>query len=157
MTPRHARIALAGFAVFAAAVTYNALYRQGTVPSPERGAEDLRSRAPAARSEPAGKPAARAKARTEPGKRSAVLKAEDVASAPEKLDSETIRAVQRELTQRGYRPGPADGRLGTETFAAIKAFETDLGLAPAGRVTAEILTLLKVPGQGPVAQAERGS
>jgi len=157
MTPRHARIALAGFAVFAAAVTYNALYRQGPVPPPERAAEDLRTRAPAARSEPAEKPAAKAKARSEPGKRSALQKAEDVASAPEKLNSETVRAVQRELTQRGYRPGPADGRLGTETVAAIKAFETDLGLAPAGRVSAEILTLLKVPGPGPVAQAERGS
>ena len=156
MTPRHARIALAGFAVFAAAVTYNALYRQGTVLTPGRGAEDLRARTPAARSEPAEKPA-KFKAPGEQGKRSAVQKGGDVASVPEKVDPETIRAVQRELTQRGYRPGPTDGRLGTETVAAIKAFENDLGMVPAGRVSAEVLTLLQVPGPVPVAQAERGS
>lgn len=155
MTPRHARIALAGFAVFAAAVTYNALYRQGAASPPDRGAEDLRARSPTARSEPAEKPAGKAKARGEQGKRSAVQKAEDVAAAPEKVDSETVRAIQRELKQRGYRPGPTDGRLGAETVAAIKSFESDQGLVPTGRISAQVLSRLQEPGPGPTAQAER--
>lgn len=155
MTPRHARIALAGFAVFAVAVTYNALYRQGTGVPPDRGAEDLRAKAPAGRNEPSMKPA-KVKAQGEQGKRSAVQKAGEVASVLERTDPETVRAVQRELAQRGYRPGPTDGRLGTETVAAIKAFEADLGLVPVGRVSAEILTLLQLSGPGSIAQVERG-
>ena len=160
MTPRHARIALAGFAVFAAAVTYNALYRQGAASPPDRGAEDSRARTPTARSEPAEKPAAKPKARGEQGKRSAVQKADEVAAAvaaPEKTDFETIRAIQRELKQRGYRPGPADGRLRTETVAAIKSFESDQGMAPTGRISAEIFIRLQAQGTGPAAQPERGS
>ncbi len=99
---------------------------------------------------------AKVKAQGEQGKRSAVQKAGEVASVLERTDPETVRAVQRELAQRGYRPGPTDGRLGTETVAAIKAFEADLGLVPVGRVSAEILTLLQLSGPGSIAQVERG-
>ena len=38
---------------------------------------------------------------------------------------------------------PVDGRIGTETTAAIRAFEQDQGLVPRGRVSAEILTRLQ--------------
>jgi len=53
-----------------------------------------------------------------------------------------IREVQRMLTAGGYRPGPVDGRIGSETTAAIRAFEQDQGLAPKGRVSAEVVAKL---------------
>jgi peptidoglycan hydrolase-like protein with peptidoglycan-binding domain len=54
-----------------------------------------------------------------------------------------VKQVQRMLARRGYRPGPADGRLSAETLAAIRAFETDQGLAPKGRISAEVVSRLQ--------------
>jgi peptidoglycan hydrolase-like protein with peptidoglycan-binding domain len=54
-----------------------------------------------------------------------------------------VKDVQRLLTARGYRPGAIDGRLGAETVAAIRVFETDEGLTPRGRISAEVLTRLQ--------------
>jgi len=54
-----------------------------------------------------------------------------------------VRDVQRLLAARGYRPGAIDGRLSAETAAAIRVFETDQGLAPKGRISAEIVTRLQ--------------
>lgn len=48
--------------------------------------------------------------------------------APGAVDADTVRAIQRELGQRGYEPGAADGRLGMVTRAAIMAYEADYGL-----------------------------
>jgi peptidoglycan hydrolase-like protein with peptidoglycan-binding domain len=55
----------------------------------------------------------------------------------------TIKRVQRLLSANGYRPGPADGRLRSDTVEAIRAFEQDQGLAPKGRVSAEVLARLQ--------------
>ena len=54
-----------------------------------------------------------------------------------------IRDVQRQLAGRGYRPGPADGRLTAETIAAIRTFEADQGLVPKGRISAVLLERLE--------------
>jgi peptidoglycan hydrolase-like protein with peptidoglycan-binding domain len=56
---------------------------------------------------------------------------------------DTIRQVQRMLTANGYRPGPADGKLGNATIEAIRAFEQDQGLQPKGRVSAEVVSRLQ--------------
>jgi peptidoglycan hydrolase-like protein with peptidoglycan-binding domain len=56
---------------------------------------------------------------------------------------ETIRHMQRLLAANGYRPGPADGRLGSDTVEAIRAFEKDQGLPVKGRVSAEVLARLQ--------------
>ena len=56
---------------------------------------------------------------------------------------ETIKHVQRMLAANGYRPGPPDGRLGTATVEAIRAFEQDQGLQPKGRVSAEVVSRLQ--------------
>lgn len=56
---------------------------------------------------------------------------------------ETIRHMQRLLAANGYRPGPADGRLGSDTVEAIRAFEKDQGLPVKGRVSAEVLSRLQ--------------
>ncbi|MFN3868786.1 MAG: peptidoglycan-binding domain-containing protein [Hyphomicrobiaceae bacterium] len=53
-----------------------------------------------------------------------------------------IRTVQQSLDRLGYRPGPADGRMGEATAAAIRAFEADQSLDVTGRVYAELVLRL---------------
>lgn len=49
------------------------------------------------------------------------------------------RAIQDELTEMGYDPGPVDGALGSQTRAAIKAYERDHGLPERGKVSKSLL------------------
>lgn len=53
-----------------------------------------------------------------------------------------IRTVQQLLDRLGYRPGPADGRLGEATAAAIRAFEADQSLDGTGRIYADLVVRL---------------
>jgi peptidoglycan hydrolase-like protein with peptidoglycan-binding domain len=52
------------------------------------------------------------------------------------IDRDLMR-VQRRLKDLGHDPGPIDGRLGLQTKGALKAFQTDYGLAPTGKIDAE--------------------
>jgi peptidoglycan hydrolase-like protein with peptidoglycan-binding domain len=54
-----------------------------------------------------------------------------------------IRQVQQMLAERGYRPGTVDGRLNSETVAAIRSFEADQGLVPKGRISVTLLERLE--------------
>jgi len=49
------------------------------------------------------------------------------------------RAIQRELTVRGYETGAADGIAGTLTRAAIMGFEYDHGMVLTGRSSQDLL------------------
>jgi hypothetical protein len=49
--------------------------------------------------------------------------------------SHAVRALQRQLTQLGYRPGPIDGRYGPRTRDAITWFQTKHGLTQTGTAT----------------------
>ena len=55
------------------------------------------------------------------------------------IAQQTVRAVQRELTDRGYDPGPADGNIGLLTQAAIMAYEHDQGLLLTGEPSERLL------------------
>lgn len=55
------------------------------------------------------------------------------------VTQQTVRAIQRELTDRGYDPGPADGNIGLMTQAAIMAYEHDQGLALTGEPSERLL------------------
>ncbi len=57
-------------------------------------------------------------------------------------ESETVRSVQLNLATLGYKPGPADGILGSRTRSAIEAFQRDQGLPATGEVSNEIELLL---------------
>lgn len=74
----------------------------------------------------------------------------DVIVAPKKntvkVNSDTIRAAQQELTRRGYDAGPADGVAGPQTKAAITKFQSDQQLAQTGRLDASTLSHLNVGG-----------
>jgi peptidoglycan hydrolase-like protein with peptidoglycan-binding domain len=52
---------------------------------------------------------------------------------------ETVRAVQRELQQRGYGVGDGDGVVGPLTRATILAYEFDRGMALTGVVSDDLL------------------
>ncbi len=56
-------------------------------------------------------------------------------------ESETVRGVQLNLATLGYKPGPADGILGSRTRSAIEAFQRDQGLPVTGEVSIEIQVL----------------
>jgi Putative peptidoglycan binding domain len=60
-----------------------------------------------------------------------------------------LMQVQGRLKELGHDPGPIDGRLGLETQAALKAFQTDYGLAATGEIDAETRAALGLGRKGP--------
>ena len=50
-----------------------------------------------------------------------------------------VKAVQRELSARGYDVGAADGKLNDKTSAAISSYEKEQGLPVTGEATDELL------------------
>jgi peptidoglycan hydrolase-like protein with peptidoglycan-binding domain len=54
-----------------------------------------------------------------------------------------ILAVQKVLAELGYAPGRVDGRLGSQTRAAIMRFEQDNGLKATGEVSPALLRRLE--------------
>jgi peptidoglycan hydrolase-like protein with peptidoglycan-binding domain len=60
---------------------------------------------------------------------------------------EVVRTVQELLAKAGYQPGQIDGRLGEDTLRAVREFEAAKGLAPRGRISAEVLLRLTEAAQ----------
>jgi len=60
---------------------------------------------------------------------------------------EIVRMVQELLAKVGYHPGQIDGRLGEDTLRAVREFELAKGLAPKGRISAEVLMRLTEAAQ----------
>lgn len=54
----------------------------------------------------------------------------------------TIKEAQQKLAAIGYNPGPADGKTGGRTVAALKLFQKDKGLPITGRLDAETVARL---------------
>lgn len=48
-----------------------------------------------------------------------------------------IKTVQQSLSDKGFNPGPADGRLGPRTRAGIRQYQKSENLAVTGRLDAE--------------------
>jgi peptidoglycan hydrolase-like protein with peptidoglycan-binding domain len=57
-----------------------------------------------------------------------------------------IAELQQALADRGYYQGPIDGRFNDATVAAIKAFQTDLGVPPTGII--DVATLRAIYARG---------
>ncbi len=57
-----------------------------------------------------------------------------------------IMELQQALTERGYYHGPIDGRFSDETVAAIKAFQTDLGVPATGII--DVATMQAIYARG---------
>jgi peptidoglycan hydrolase-like protein with peptidoglycan-binding domain len=146
MTPRQACVVLAGFLMLALGVAFNALYLQGDV-NRRSTAERPSAGPPADRGKRTDAQPARPGPRTpEQPKRASMLKA-DVAKAeaapqpppPEEADADTVRAIQRELKQRGFGPLAVDGVMRPATRAAIMAFEHDSRLPITAEASAGLL------------------
>ena len=145
MTPRQARIALSTFVLLAAGVAYNALYMQVDAASTKLAGEAVRPASPPPRT--AAQPPART--RTAQGtKRTAQLKpdaanANDMAEdLPGDAGADTVRAIQRELNQRGFGPLANDGIMRLATRAAIMSYEHDNRLPYTAEATEGLLTHL---------------
>lgn len=67
--------------------------------------------------------------------------------------AETIRAIQRELSQLGYDAGTADGVLGMQTRVAILGYELDNGLSLTGVPADDILRHILMGGSTGTASA----
>ena len=145
MTPRQARIALSTFVLLAAGIVYNALYLQSDAASTKLAGEAARP-APAS-PRPTAQPPARTRT-TQGTKRTALLKP-DSANAndmpedlPDGAGADTVRAIQRELNQRGLGPLASDGAMRLVTRAAIMSYEHDNRLPYTAEATEGLLTHL---------------
>ena len=155
MTPQQARIALGCFLLLAAGVAANALFMQTRPtlasravlerPLPRSTADRMRNSAEVA---PATRPAQR-KVAEDRTQRTAHLAPDsamldDLPAASETADenSETIRAIQRELRQREYGALVSDGVMRPVTRAAIMAYEHDQGLPLTGEASEALLKRL---------------
>ena len=152
MTPGQARVALLTFSVVTVGVAVNALFLQSRAVFPSRASAKgvpTRWSAPAAGSVKFAEVAI-----PSGGERSSpeeqALRIARFAADPSKIDAtaagpgavadaETVRAIQRELKQRGYGPVPVDGAIGLATHAAIMAFEHDHGMALSGEASEQLL------------------
>jgi peptidoglycan hydrolase-like protein with peptidoglycan-binding domain len=93
-------------------------------------------------------------ARMKPDAAKADTTADTLPDAPDaEGDPDTIRAVQRELTSRGYGPLVADGVPGLVTRAAIMAFEHDSHTALTGEATEKVLARLVIGVTGDASQS----
>jgi peptidoglycan hydrolase-like protein with peptidoglycan-binding domain len=66
------------------------------------------------------------------------------ASAQSAQSSDTIKQVQEKLSQHGQDPGPADGKLGPKTMAALKDFQKQNNLQPSGKLDQQTLAALQL-------------
>ena len=61
----------------------------------------------------------------------------------------STRNIQSALSARGFNPGPIDGKAGSKTTEAIRAFQSQQGLPPTGQVDQALLNaLFGQPGAG---------
>jgi peptidoglycan hydrolase-like protein with peptidoglycan-binding domain len=66
-----------------------------------------------------------------------------------------VREVQSELTRRGLYDGPADGKFGPKTEAAIFDFEIGAGLKPTGRPNPQVLAAMRASNQPSIVASPR--
>jgi hypothetical protein len=151
MTPGQARVALLTFFLVTAGVVVNALFLQSGAVFPGRApATGMSSRwsTPAERSAGFAEAPRRGPERSSPEEQALRIarfaadpsQIDAMAAGPDEVtDAETVRAIQRELKQRGYGPVPFDGAIGLVMRAAIMAFEHDHGMALTGEASERLL------------------
>lgn len=152
MTPRQARIALATFTLLAAGVAYNALHMQSDATPVKVASESAKVASPRGEKQPP------TRSRPQQGmKRTAQLKPDSGKAGdmpdilPDEAGADTVRAIQRELNQRGFGPVASDGVMRAVTRAAIMSYEHDNRLPLTGEATEALLTrlVLGAPGTSP--------
>ena len=59
------------------------------------------------------------------------------------LSSDERRELQELLTRRGFDTGGTDGKIGSNTLAALRAWQASVGIAPDGYASVEVLQRLR--------------
>ncbi len=59
------------------------------------------------------------------------------------LSTEERRELQQLLTRRGFDTGGTDGKIGTNTLSALRAWQASVGMAPDGYASVEVLQRLR--------------
>ncbi|HEU0158925.1 MAG TPA: peptidoglycan-binding domain-containing protein, partial [Hyphomicrobiaceae bacterium] len=179
MTPRRARQALCVFVLLALAVAYNALFRQlrpvvggggiaAELPAAAAPAPTLPNKAANAGAERTAAPKDAPDKRAQRAGRAAKPEAANGEATGSALGSqksetarpETVRAIGRELRQRGYGSAAGEGAPRAQRSAAIMAYEYDNGLPLTGQASEALLERILFggpgagEGQGKVASAE---
>lgn len=70
-------------------------------------------------------------------------------------DSQTVKQVQQALSDRGYNPGPVDGKWKSETESALTQFQQAQGMEATGQLDQQTLASLGVEG-GAAAGGQEG-
>lgn len=121
-----ARLAFFGFVAISAMIAHNAIYLQDG-PNPARFSASVDNLTMTGTVNPA-------RARPKPAPR------------PPVGISELTRSIQRELTARGYHPGPVDGIFGLLTRASIMAFQHDRNMPVTGEASENLLKAIILGG-----------
>ena len=61
---------------------------------------------------------------------------------------ELVKQAQEKLSAAGHEAGPADGKMGPQTQAALKEFQESKGLEASGRLDQETIAALGVSDSG---------
>lgn len=160
MTPLRMRLFIVAFIVVAAAISTNALYLQNAprlAGNAMRGAPEPERTAGATASLPK-QDVARSAATAPPAP--TLLDPADSARPPSasRAPAKLIKAIQRELSDRGYSASEANGLLGLQTRAAIIACEFDEDMPLTGEASEAVLKSLifgKAAGKGKPGPAGR--
>ncbi len=171
MTPLRLRLFVLTFFAVATAISFNALYMQdaphiASISARQTDTEPKIAKAPATASLPQEGRAAKSAPILAPEpvtEKPAPVEAKPTPPVKEKenISAELVRAVERELSRRGYNPGTIDGELDIGTRAAIIAYEFDEGLPLKGEPSQAILktlifgTAAGKAGPGPADRFER--
>jgi peptidoglycan hydrolase-like protein with peptidoglycan-binding domain len=143
MTPRQARIVLGMFVLLAAGITYNALYMQRSAQVVAAAGETPRASPPRKDAQPANRPrSGQETKRLAQVKPSSAKAGDGPRTMPEQAGADTIRAIQRELNERGFGPVASDGTVSTVTRAAIMSYEHDNRMPLTGEATETLLKRL---------------
>lgn len=73
-----------------------------------------------------------------------LITAEDFSETP--MSRQDIEQLQARLNSLGYDAGPADGRAGKQTRAALRAFQSDRGIPADGHPSHQVLAILLESG-----------
>lgn len=74
---------------------------------------------------------------------SAKINEPDAMPAPADIASMSIAEAQKRLTELGYQPGPADGKIGLRTVNALKNFQRDHQLPVSGKLDLDTIKQLQ--------------
>jgi peptidoglycan hydrolase-like protein with peptidoglycan-binding domain len=152
MLPGRAKIVVCACAAATAAVWWNVMYLQPVTRADMKARNtrlgEIQPRAPSL-TERIETALSRAGELTTP--QNEPVGADKQASQPQP-DPDTVRAIQRELAQRGYAPGLTDGRVMPVTRAAVMAYEYDHGMPLTGEPSEDLFKAMLF-GQPPAVGA----